>query len=343
MTRLSERQGIDASLLDLAHDQLASVLEAPTLFYIKGRREPPLFLSVLMHGNEPVGWDAARGLLKNWLSRGRELPRSLYLFVANPQAAALNIRHLADQPDYNRIWPGTSRPELPEAQMIAKMVSRLAGEGLFASVDLHNNTGTNPHYACVNHIRPADLYLASLFSKTLVYFTRPSGVQSIAMSQYCPAVTLECGKSGQQLGVSHATEFLEACLHIEDLAAHQPHGKEHQIFHTTAIVKVPEHLTFAFHGEEQVDLHLRSDIDRLNFCELEPGTRLGEVHTRAWPPLMIESEQGNNFDSYFVVQNGQLQTRTRLMPSMLTLNHTNIRQDCLCYLMEPYEVDAEVD
>ncbi len=84
-------------------------------------------------------------------------------------------------------------------------------------------------------------------------------------------------------------------------------------------------------------LNFREDLDRLNFRELAAGTRLGKVHTRTWPPLEIESEQGCGFDTYFSVYSGQLLTRTHLMPSMLTLNHTNIRQDCLCYLMERYQ------
>lgn len=336
--RIDWREGIDSSLLDLRYDQLATRLDGPTLFHIPGRREPPLFVSVLMHGNEPVGWDAARELLARWGRLGRQLPRSMYLLVANPAAAAVDIRHLPDQPDYNRIWPGTAKPELAESGMIRDLVNKLVASGLFASVDLHNNTGMNPHYACINRLRAEDLYLASLFSRTLVYFTRPTGVASIAMSEHCPAVTLECGKSGQEQGVTHAIEFLEACLHAEDLAHHRLEGREFDIYHTTAIVRVPEHLTFAFHDTEQVDLQFREDLDRLNFRELDIGSRLGRVNSRSHPPLIVESENGEDFDYFFRLQGTQLETAVKLMPSMLTLNHTNIRQDCLCYLME--RVDA---
>ncbi len=337
--KVEERLGISADLLALRHDELGQVLTGPTLFHIEGLRNPPLFVSILAHGNEPVGWDAMRSLLGKWSALGRTLPRSLYLLITNPDAAARNTRHLAEQPDFNRIWPGTEDKSLPEAKMMANLVKQMKKRGLFASVDLHNNTGLNPHYGCVNQLRAEDLYLASLFSRIVVYFTQPKGVQSMAMSEICPAVTLECGKSGQQQGVEHAIEFLEACLHVEDLSQHQPHANECEIFHTQAIVKVPAHMTFAFHPDEVVDLRFRADLDTLNFRELPAGTPLASVHTQEAPPLDLQSESGPGFDHYFEVKAGQLLTKTPLMPSMLTLNHTNIRQDCLCYLMMRMEVE----
>jgi len=39
-------------------------------------------------------------------------------------------------------------------------------------------------------------------------------------------------------------------------------------------------------------------------------------------------------ERFFVNDNGVLKTRLSMMPSMLTLDETVIRQDCLCYLME---------
>jgi len=40
---------------------------------------------------------------------------------------------------------------------------------VFASVDIHNNTGLNPHYGCVTALRHASLHLAAMFSRTVVY------------------------------------------------------------------------------------------------------------------------------------------------------------------------------
>ena len=88
-----------------------------------------------------------------------------------------------------------------------------------------------------------------------------------------------------------------------------------------------------------MELRFAPEIDHMNFRELPSGTEFGEVHTRVNPPLLVTDERGQAvFDDYFEVTENKLLTRVPLMPSMLTLNHTNIRQDCLCYLMERYRM-----
>ncbi|MFS8860164.1 peptidase M14, partial [Synechococcus sp. H60.1] len=68
-------------LLDLEAHQLYDRLGGPTLIHLAGRRDPPLFVSVLLHGNEVTGWQAVRQLLRRYVQR--ELPRSLSLFIGN--------------------------------------------------------------------------------------------------------------------------------------------------------------------------------------------------------------------------------------------------------------------
>jgi len=90
-------------------DQLHYVLAGPTLLHFAGRREPPLLVSVLLHGNESTGWSAARRLLQKY--HDQELPRSLSVLTGNVPAARYGKRHLAEQPDYNRVWCGEGTPE----------------------------------------------------------------------------------------------------------------------------------------------------------------------------------------------------------------------------------------
>ena len=109
---LTELHALPDGLLDCASAELAARLGGPTLIHLPGAREPALFVAVLTHGNEPVGWDAVRLLLTRNIERhGRlRLPRALSLFIGNVNAAAVHARHLPDQPDFNRIWPGTELP-----------------------------------------------------------------------------------------------------------------------------------------------------------------------------------------------------------------------------------------
>ncbi|QKT02883.1 succinylglutamate desuccinylase/aspartoacylase family protein [Ectothiorhodospiraceae bacterium 2226] len=309
------------------------LLRGPTLIHLPGRREPPLFVSVLLHGNETTGWDAVRALLARYA--GRALPRALSLFVGNVAAARAGVRRLPGQPDYNRVWtPG--KDFAPERALMAEVVAAMAARGVFASVDVHNNTGRNPHYACVNRLMPAYLHLATLFSRTVVYFRKPDGVQSMAFAELCPAVTLECGQPGQAGSMAHALDYLEACLHLNELPSHPVAPQDIGLFHTVAVVKVPPHTRFGFGAQptEDCSLCFAEDLDHYNFHELPQGTVLGYVngcHVRleAW------DEQGADVgERYFTVEQGTLRTRLPVMPSMLTRDENIIRQDCLCYLME---------
>ncbi len=321
---------LPAGLLDCEARQLHEILPGPGLIHLAGHRPEVLFVSVLLHGNEFTGWDAVRELLRKY--QGPGLPRSLSLFIGNVAAAREGLRHLPDQPDYNRIWRGAgTTPEHRMAQQLLEEVRRL---DLFAAVDVHNNTGKNPHYACVNRLEPDYLHLASLFSRTVVYFIRPDTVMSMAMAQYCPAVTIECGQPGVPRGVVHVLEFLEACLHLDHFPAHPVAAKDLDLFHTVATVRIPPQLEFGF-GEDGRDLCLLPDIDRLNFNELPAGTAFGRVRDADVVPFEVQDEQGREVsERYFEIRDRWIQTRVPVMPSMLTLDRDVIRQDCLCYLME---------
>lgn len=316
--------------------ELEALLGGPTLLHLPGRQAQPLFVSVLLHGNEDTGFYAIRKLLNNY--QGRELPRALSVFFGNVAAAAQGRRRLDGQPDYNRIWPGTDRPGCPEQAMLREVVAEMERRGLFAAIDVHNNTGLNPHYACVNRIDHRYFHLATLFSRTLVYFTRPRGVASLAFAPLCPAVTVECGRPGQTHGVDHAMEFIEAALHLSEVPVHPVAPHDIDLFHTVAIVKVPETIDFGF-GRRDATLDFLADIDHLNFRELGEGVELARVNGTADELLEVRDERGRNvWREYFRVDDGRLLLRRPVMPSMFTLDERIVRQDCLCYLMERYEL-----
>jgi len=325
---LTELTAIPDGLLDLPVNRLHELLDGPTLIHLNGRHERPLFVSVLLHGNEDTGWEAMRALLKKYGQK--ELPRAVSLFIGNVEAAAKGVRHIDGKPDYNRIWNGG---ESDEAKMAQSILAIMRERNVFASIDIHNNTGLNPHYACINVLQQPFLQLATLFSRTVVYFIRPDKVQSMAFSKICPAVTVECGKAGLTHNTEHAMNFVEGALHLDHFPEHAVPSTDYELYHTVATVKVPETVAFGFSGD-QGDLIFPDDLDHMNFRELPANTELarvgsGRARLEAW------SESGEDLAGrYFDVNNGLLTTRLPVMPSMLTLNKEVIRQDCLCYLME---------
>ena len=294
-----------------------------------GRRSAPLFVSVLLHGNEFTGLLAIQKLLRHY--QGRDLPRAMSLFIGNVAAARFGLRRLDHQPDYNRIWANDNTPEHEAMRLV---LDEMRQRHVMASIDIHNNTGQNPHYACINRLEHHFLHLAALFNRTVVYFTKPDGVQSAAFAKLCPAVTLECGRPGEPHGVEHAFQYLDAAINLLEFPSHPIAPGDIDLFHTVAIVKIPRDISFGF-GDTATDIQFVEDLDRLNFSELSPHTHLARTDPNKAVRLEASNENGEEVSKqYFSFENHEIRTRVELMPSMLTLDSQVIRQDCLCYLME---------
>lgn len=332
MTLVKQLNFIPKALLTATPESLHSLCPDPTIFHLPGKHKNPLFVSVLLHGNETTGFLALQKLLNKY--HHKKLPRSISFFLGNTEAASLGLRRLDHQPDFNRVWPGTELVKTKETQMAEEIVDIMRDKNIFASIDIHNNTGLNPQYACLNSLDNQFLQLANLFSRLVVYFIRPKGVQSAAFSEVCPAVTLECGKPGHANGVNHAFEYLNSCLHLTHLSKNPVPRQDIDIFHTVAQVKINTNISFSF-TNKNTDLLLDSELERMNFTEIPSGTQLGLLSDNVALPLTAIDETGRIVTTrFFNVKNNALQTCKTAMPSMLTLDEKVIRQDCFCYLME---------
>lgn len=328
---LQQFDRLPEGVLDIPVEQLHRLIPEPALFHLPGKRSGTLFVSVLLHGNEPTGFLALQKLLQKY--QDQAFPRGLTLFFGNTQAARFNLRHLDHQPDFNRIWPGTLLAESAETDWARQICDVMRQRGVFASIDVHNNTGLNPHYACVNKLDETFLHLGALFGRLLVYFTHPKGVQSGAFTEFCPAVTLECGRPDQPYGVEHAFQFIDSCLHLQEFPEHPVARQDVDIYHTVAQVTVNEQASFSF-SDDSADLRLNQDLERMNFTDIPPGTVLGVVKGKKMPLIARNNEGRPITEQFFRLNDGKLQITRSSMPSMLTLNERVIRQDCLCYLME---------
>ncbi len=325
-------------LLDCKARDLHRILPGPTLLHLPGQRPQPLFVSVLLHGNETTGLTAIQGLLHKYVRR--KLPRALSIFIGNISAAAQSQRHLDGQPDYNRVWPcADSANNSPEHRMMQQVVDNMRARAVFASIDIHNNTGLNPHYGCINKREPRFFQLATLFSRTVVYFIRPTGVQSLAMSTLCPAITVECGKPDQPFGANHARDFIDTCLHLDALSDQPVDKHAMNLFHTVATINLRNEASAGFADDgvsTDWDITLPPDLDHLNFRELPIGTSIGRVPaSQQRLPLQVIDETGSDVTTrYLHIDDGHLRLRRAVMPAMFTLDLNIIRQDCLGYLME---------
>ena len=329
---LKQLETYPKELLDISVEKLYTLFPEPTLLHLQGMRPETVFISVLLHGNESVGLYVIQQLLRRY--QNTRLPRSISIFFGNTQAAKHGMRMLDHQPDYNRVWPSTIYSELPESLIMQEIVNEMQSRNLFASIDIHNNTGLNPHYACINRLENKFLHLASLFGPTVVYFLTPKGVQSMAFSELCPAVTLECGKTTSLSGVAHALEYLDAVLHMKEIPNDPVVPQDIHIFQTITRVKVPQDVSFSF-ADPDADVLFASELDKMNFSEMPVNTYFGKVKASSNARLHAFNDNDDEVgEQIFHIEDQKILLSKPMMPAMLTLDETVIRQDCLCYLME---------
>lgn len=329
---------LPSGFLDCPAARLAEILPGPTLFELPGRDPHPLFVSTLLHGNEDSGLAAMQDILRRRLPAG--LNRSLLLFIGNVAAAAAGLRSLPGEMDHNRIWPGASATDDPLAAMARAVHDYVGARQPFAAVDIHNNTGFNPHYACVTRLQPQFISLARLFSRIVVHFQRPLGTAAAAFASLCPSITVECGKAGAGSATQHAIELVEACLAISHLPDHPPALHDVDLLRTCAIVKTPVNASLSFVGEP-ADFMFRSDIDHLNFSELAPGVSFGRIGDPCARLEILPGEgDGMQPESYFDYADGEIRLARPAIPAMLTRDPRAVRLDCLCYLMHRIDMDG---
>jgi len=329
---LNEMNHVPDNFLDAKADELHAILKTPTLFHLEGTNPQPLFICTLLHGDETTGLYAIQRLLKKYTDI--PLPRAISIFIGNIEAAKENQRRLDTQDDYNRIWPGSHHNDSPEKDMMQNISNIMAKKKPFASIDIHNNTGKNPHYGCINNLSPHGLVLASKFSDIAVYFTDPKGVQSSAFADFCPSIVLECGQASDQSGEDHALTYLEKILQMNSLSSENNNNLK--LYHTIARVTVPKTVSI---GDESKDICLNAELEDSNFKRVDPGTTFASVNSTKEKLIIVNSESHEDItDEYMEVKANQLRFKKPITLSMFTTNERAIRQDCICYFMEELHI-----
>ena len=327
---------LPGGFFDIDSANIRRLFPNPTLIHLEGRDPRHLFVSILLHGNETTGLQTMQALLSNY---AEGLPRSLLLFIGNVRAAEENLRFLPGQADYNRCWPGGDQVDDPSARMMQKVIEIAHGLPLFAAIDIHNNTGRNPRYACITDPRPENQNLVAMFNRVGIVF-RQRGVSTMAFNGICPAVTLECGLPGDADGIEHARRFVDELLQLDELSTRQPTRDELQLVESHLMLRVPAEVTFEFDPDADVDLRFEADFENRNFTLFDPRQVFG--YTRLERPLLAIDTDGHDLTHEILrVEEGRIYLNNTLMPAMITHDKLVVRQDCLCHLLQDYLAHEE--
>ena len=297
-----------ASIAKLPATGLADVLGGPTLFDLRKPEVPPLFVSVLLHGNETSGWDAVRRLVDEISTA------SVLLFVGNVEAARRDIRSVPGGLDFNRVWRGGDTPEAALADQVTGLV---AAARPYLAVDVHNNTGDNPPYAVVTDTRPRTLSVARAFARRALLTAQPDGFLSRRFADFCTAVTVEVGMPQVAESTERATSFLARLLTSADAPDDDP--ADLALFETTARVLLADGAV------------IDPSVQRFNFRSAPAGTPL----TRSGPLVAADANGDDVTDAYLAQENGAMVLKRDTHVAMYTGSEDSARLDCLCYLLRP--------
>lgn len=317
---------LDPALLALPAEQLSSVLAQPTLFDLRQPDRDPLFISVLLHGNETSGWDAMRNLLVN-LNTNRD-PISLVLLVGNVVAAKDGRRSLDGQVDFNRIWEGG---ETPECLWANEVIDYVRSTNPWLAVDIHNNSSPNPHYSVITDLESDTLQTARHFSSLAILAHHPHGVLTRRCADFCPSITIEVGLPSDFLSAERAKNFVQnlvACGNVP-----QNPFDDLQIFLNRIRVVLGDAETLS---DEQVP-EFTPDLHQYNFKSLPSGTKIARLTSPRGRLMAIDEDMNDVSDEYFVYNGKSVSVRDDVIMSMYSDDPKIVRQDCVCYFLEPVE------
>lgn len=328
LTRLPE------GFLTVSARDLHRVVPVPTLIHLSGAQPRPLFVSMLLHGNEDVGLRALQQVLAR--REGRKLPRALSLFIGNVDAARAGVRRLDHQPDYNRIW-GADAPVGEMQHLAQRVIAAMRRREVWKALDLHNNTGRNPLYSCIHDVDEAHLALARRFSPRALLIHSQASLGA-AFTPLCPTITCECGEPGNAEGIAQAAALVDACL---DEAVDEANERTPlDLFEAFAVLKVAPHSRLGGTHDSPsalgADVLLPPDIEALNFRALQAGQVLATTSAdEASEPLQAFRLSGEALAGIVQRKGRELCLAVDAVVAMLTRDERAIRQDCLGYLMRP--------
>lgn len=323
--------------------EFLSWLGGPALFHLKGADSSRCRVVMGgLHGDEPSGFHAVHGILRDLLRSPPLLPVDQILILGNVRAALAGPgfyhRFLPDEEDMNRVWDDLPAGS-PVRESAVAIREYLTGRTIEALVDLHNNSGYNPIYSVLLDQGASRVALARNWTRRLVlYGGQKLGTFLETFDPLAPGVVVECGQAGDPEADRRA--FL-GCLRF--LSAADPwstrpgEGRAH-VFRSVARVIVPPDVRLAFTMEHslEADLTISPRIDRHNFELLTKGTML------AWRGpngrLQVIDNHGRDVtEEYFVHRARKIHLARSIVPVMMTTSQEAAKSDCLLYMAERVE------
>lgn len=314
-------EGFNQELLDCRADNLADFLDSPTLFDLTLGASNPLFVSTLLHGNETSGWDAMSRLLRDGV------PCPLILFIGNVQAARDGRRSQPHGVDFNRIW---SNEATVGSRLAAEVIDYIRPRKPWFALDIHNNSGPNPHYSVITNLDSTTLDAASRFSDKAIYATQPNGVITRRTQPLCPSIAIEVGMSNDPASAERAYDYLRLLTTEQRVPA--PHNTPLKLYRSKYRVEVEHSHADVLDGFPQ----LNEELDYCSFEVVREGQRFATIVDDSWTFRVRDDDATVRTGEFLSRDASKIRFKKDVIISMYTRNAQIALEDCVCYFLEEF-------
>lgn len=315
--------------LNYQSEELVQLYNEPVLFDFSQSDRRPFFVSTLLHGNETSGWDAIRSLVSEALE-SKGIP-SFLLLLGNLSAAERNLRHLDGQPDFNRIWDQGNTPYHEWAREVLEFVR---SRKPWYSLDIHNNTGPNPHHSIITSLDESTLQSARLFSQNAIFAQQPPGVLTRRCAEFSIALTIEAGLPQDPHSTIRASNFIKKLWDRQDIPSTDL--SDLKIFENSVRVVLENAAELT---SEDVP-HFAPFLHRFNFKKIPAGTKLAKLAKPKTRLLAIDEQQQDRTEDYLSYDGSNISVRQDTIMSMYTEDPLIVRQDCVCYFLNTLDAKS---
>lgn len=305
-----------------------------TLFDLPGAMgKGAIFLGALIHGNETTSFYVIQEFLRTW--RPMQGPRVM-IFWGNIQAASHGLRQMPSGVDFNRIWDG---PRVPEFAWANELLERIQTVSPYVGLDIHNTSGSNPLFSCLSEINPKLLCLAQAFAPKIFYSGKIKNVLSYQVNKICPALTLECAQSGDEVGKQRALALVHRLYHegpqFFSSNVLVSESIPFEIYECIGQLKLGAKWRPIFSGPtlDESSVILNHELESYNFQSLPAGNWIA----RGGGPGAIEvvANEGKPMTEQFIeYQNGYWRLKQNIIPAMMSNHLAIIESDCWGHLLK---------
>jgi hypothetical protein len=218
---------------------------------------------------------------------------------------------------------------------MAEVVQRMRQRGLFASIDLHNNTGANPHYACVNVIDNRFCTWPRCSRAPWSTSSAPAGCNPRPWRSCVRRSRWNAARSKDQRGIDHARGVRRRLpAPVPTARSAGARARHRPLPHRRAASRCRRRRLRLPAPDRAAGALPRPWSTSTSANCRRHGLR--PLPRRA-PPLDVRDEWGRDVGRALLRLRGRRAAAALpVMPSMLTCDAEVIRQDCVCYLLERY-------